>query len=308
MNSLRVGSRGSILALTQTRLVVANLVELNPGLVVEEVIIQTEGDQTTTPLSESKNPGVFVSALREALLAGEVDFLVHSMKDLPAKAFPGIVTAAVPEREDSSDVLVSRSGQGLMDLAPGSRIGTSSPRRAATVRRLRPDLVIDSIRGNVDSRLRKVDSGEYDATLLALAGLKRISRESAVTEQLHLKDFVPAPGQGALSIECRSQEPELIEALSKLDHHVSRLVALAERSVLIGLNASCATAIGASGELIGNKLALVAELSVESTGESVTISSQVTLGPDDLLDAQNLGLAVARQLLESPVSKRAVLL
>jgi len=307
MTSLRVGSRGSILALTQTRAVVARLIELNPGLNVQEVIIKTEGDQTTTPLSEAKNPGVFVSALRDALLAGEVDFVVHSMKDLPAKPYPGIVTAAVPEREDSSDVLISRSGLDLMSLPAESRIGTSSPRRAASIRRLRPDLVVDSIRGNIDSRIKKVESGEYDATLLALAGLKRINRESAVTEHLDPKIFVPAPGQGALSIECRDQQPKLLDTLAKLDHSVSRLVALAERSVLVGLNASCATAIGASGELLGNRLVLVAELSIESTGESVTISSEITLGPNELLDAQNLGLSIAEQLLASPIAEKAAL-
>jgi len=307
MTSLRVGSRGSILALTQTRAVVARLIELNPGLTVQEVIIKTEGDQTTTPLSEAKNPGVFVSALRDALLAGEVDFVVHSMKDLPAKPYPGIVTAAVPEREDSSDVLISRSGLDLMSLPVGSRVGTSSPRRAASIRRLRPDLIVDSIRGNIDSRLKKVESGEYDATLLALAGLKRVNRESVVTEHLDSKLFVPAPGQGALSVECRDQQPKLFEAISKLDHPISRLVALAERSVLVGLNASCATAIGASGELLGNRLVLVAELSVESTGESITVSSEVILGSNKLLDAQKLGLSVAEQLLASPIAAKAAL-
>ena len=307
MTSLRVGSRGSILALTQTRLVVARLIELHPGLSVAEVIIRTEGDQTTTPLSESKNPGVFVSALRDALLAGEVDFVIHSMKDLPAKPYPGIVTATVPEREDSSDVFISQSGLGLMALPFGSRVGTSSPRRAASVRRLRPDLIVDSIRGNIDSRLRKVESGEYDATLLALAGLRRINRESEITEHLDRKLFVPAPGQGALSVECRDQDQKLIEVLSKLDHHISRLVALAERSVLVGLNAGCATAIGAAGELLGNRLTLVAELSVEATGESVSISDEVILSSKDLLDAQKLGLSVAAQLLKSPIAAKAAL-
>jgi hydroxymethylbilane synthase len=307
MTSLRVGSRGSILALTQTRLVVARLIELNPGLSVEEVIIKTEGDQTTTPLSESKNPGVFVSALRDALLAGEVDFVIHSMKDLPAKPYLGIVTAAVPIREDSSDVFISQSGLGLMALPFGSRVGTSSPRRAASIRRLRPDLIIDSIRGNIDSRLKKVESGEYDATLLALAGLRRINRESEITEHLDKKQFVPAPGQGALSVECRDQDLKLIEALSKLDHHVSRLVALAERSVLVGLNAGCATAIGAAAELVENRLVLVAELSVESTGESVFIKSEIVLSSEDLLDAEKLGLSVAQKLLESPIAAKASL-
>jgi len=152
-----------------------------------------------------------------------------------------------------------------------------------------------------------VESGEYDATLLALAGLKRVNRESVVTEHLDSKLFVPAPGQGALSVECRDQQPKLFEAISKLDHPISRLVALAERSVLVGLNASCATAIGASGELLGNRLVLVAELSVESTGESITVSSEVILGSNKLLDAQKLGLSVAEQLLASPIAAKAAL-
>ncbi len=200
MAKFRIGTRASLLALTQTRWVASQLQLHFPGLSIEEVLITTEGDLSTSPLSESKTPGVFVSALRNALYDREVDFVVHSMKDLPAKLEPGISVAAVPKREDVRDVLVSKGNLKLSELRRGAKVGTSSPRRAATLRQLRPDLELVSIRGNVDTRIAKVREGDYDATILALAGLNRIGRSAELSEIFSPEVMIPAPGQGALAV------------------------------------------------------------------------------------------------------------
>jgi hydroxymethylbilane synthase len=305
MSAIRVGTRASLLATTQTRWFTSALQELNPQLEIVEVLIKTEGDGTTTPLSESKNPGVFVSALRDALLANEVDFIVHSMKDLPAAAMPSIVTACVPVREDPRDALVSKHNETLEQLSQGARVGTSSPRRAGALKRLRPDLRVESIRGNVDSRITKVRAGDYDATLLALAGLNRIGRSYEAAEILGLNFLVPAPGQGALAVECRAEDQELADLLSQLDHWETRLTTSAEREVLVGLEAGCATAIGATASYDGSSLKLVAELAVESTGESVSSSRTALVSPTDLAGARALGLECAKDLLGSDLAKRA---
>ena len=305
MRKLRVGTRGSLLALTQTRWFTQQLKELTPDLEVVEVLIQTEGDLSTAPLSESKNPGVFVSALREALLAGEVDFVVHSMKDLPAKPHPDIVTACVPEREDVRDALVSKNQLRLKELPIGALVGTSSPRRAASIRRLRPDLRVKSIRGNVDSRIQKVRTGEFDATVLAAAGLRRIGKESEACEFFDASDLVPAPGQGALSVECRTTDVEIARLLGSLNHQLTAVTTAAERSVLVGLDAGCATAIGAHAVLEGDELKLIAELSVEQTGESLLLSSSAQINLEDLGRAQQLGLDLAMELLRSEIATRA---
>lgn len=303
---LRVGTRSSLLALTQTRTFVSQFVEANPEQVVEEVHITTEGDLSTTPLSDSKTPGVFVSALRDALLAGQVDFIVHSMKDLPAEPHPGIVTACVPEREDARDVLVSRTGSSLVDLPIGSLVGTSSPRRTARLRKIRPDLRIESIRGNIDTRLKKVANGEFDATVLAYAGLKRIGRTEQISQVFPLDLFIPAPGQGSLSIECRSEDVELARLLQALTNAEVELTSSAERQVLVGISAGCSTAIGATASYSEGVLTLTAELAVESTGEAELVSMSLPLGLGDLEQARQLGMAVAAKLLASAVAGKVV--
>jgi hydroxymethylbilane synthase len=302
---LRVGTRASLLALTQTRSFVELFRHQEGQTEIQEVLIKTEGDGTQTPLSESKNPGVFVSALREALLSKEVDFIIHSMKDLPAEPHAGIVTACVPEREDPRDALVSQSGVGLELLPENALVGTSSPRRAASIRRARPDLRVSSIRGNVDTRLRKVAEGEYDATILAVAGLNRIGRSSEISEILPLDVFLPAPGQGALSIECRSEDTALAARLGFLTNPNVMLTATAERSVLIGISAGCATAIGASASYREGRLTLSAELAIEQTGEAVLETESVEIAKTDLESARDLGLLVAKRLLQSPIAQRA---
>jgi len=302
MPELRVGTRGSLLALTQTRAFVAALEQAHPGLKCHEVLIQTEGDITSIPLSQATQPGLFVSALRDALLAGEVDFIVHSMKDLPAAAHPEIVTACVPVREDNRDGLIARDGLTLYALPAGSVVGTSSPRRTASLRSARPDLDIRPIRGNVDTRIAKVRQGDFDATLLAMAGLNRIGRSHEVSQVFAADDFVPAAAQGALSVECRAAEAALSELLAYLDDPVTRLTSTAERAVLRGLSAGCATAIGASATFIDGTLRLTAELAVEDSGASARVTSSREAGLSDLDAAETLGRSVAGTLLAHPIA------
>lgn len=301
---LRVGTRGSLLALTQTRLFTSQLLDLHLDLEIEEVLIQTQGDISTEPLNQSKTPGLFVSALRDSLLSGEVDFIIHSMKDLPAQPFPSIATACIPVREDSRDGLVSRYNLTLSELPAGAVVGTSSPRRAASIRRMRPDLTVDSIRGNIDTRISKVESGEYDATLLAMAGLNRIGRSDVVCEVFENAQLIPAAGQGALSIECREEDVEILQALAVLDDPYTRLVTAAERSVLVGLDAGCATAIGAWAAYEHGTLTLQAELSVEDTGETQLIERHAQLSLSDHNSARALGLRVSELLKASPIAER----
>jgi len=307
MAKFRVGTRSSLLALTQTRWVAAELQSHFPGLNLTEVLVTTIGDTTTTPLSQSKTPGVFVSALRDALMRSEVDFVVHSMKDLPAKSSGGILIACVPAREDVRDALVSKQNLTLAELPRGARVGTSSPRRAAALRQLRPDLELVSIRGNVDTRIKKVRSGEFDATVLAIAGLRRIGRESEAAEIFGAHQMVPAPGQGALAVELRTADVELAAVLGAIESAEDRLATTAERAVLRGLNASCATAIGAHASVADGQLQLTAELAVEATGESLRVTGSVSCDSYNLEAAEQLGQSLAVELLVSEIADRAAL-
>jgi len=306
---LKMGTRGSILARTQSGHVSMEVSELW-GTPVEEVIIRAEGDDTTTPITSATRPGIFVSSLRDALLAGEVDFIVHSFKDLPSAPHPGITVAAVPLREDIRDVLVSKDWLGLMALPAGAVVGTSSPRRAARVLFARPDLVVKPIRGNIDSRIAKVRAGEYDATVLAAAGLNRIGLSDEACEFLGLDLMLPAPAQGALAVECRTDDVELLEVLAKLNDPESRIVTTAERAVLVGVAASCATAIGAVAVLENEQLTVTAELSDETANEHERVSVSVPMvsgnynGPQAVSEAYQTGLFVAAKLMETELGAR----
>lgn len=304
MTKIRVGTRNSRLARAQTELMGRLLSTHHVGLEVEYVEVVTQGDQTTTPLYESKTPGVFVSALREELLDHGVDVIVHSMKDLPAAHHPRIVLAGVPAREDPRDVVVSRDNLALSDLPAGALVGTSSPRRAASVRRWRADLRVESIRGNVDTRIDKVARGDYDATVMALAGLKRTGLTGAITEHLSLKDFLPAPRQGALALECRLGDLETAELVGALEHPHTRLTTEAERGVLVGLGAGCSTAVGALATWEAGVLTLLAELAVVETGEAYRIVRDVSCAETDGGAALALGLAVAEEFRESDIFEK----
>lgn len=299
-----LGTRGSLLATTQARLVSALLIS-SSGYKISESIIRTEGDDTAIPLTKIARPGVFVTALRTALMGGEVDLIVHSYKDLPSLAAPGIVIAAVPKREDFRDALISNENLTLAQLPTGARVGTSSPRRAARISHLRPDLQVRPMRGNVDSRLLKISRGEFDAAVLAVAGLNRLGHADKISEYFTMEQLLPAPAQGALAIECRSDDMQLIEALSLLDDSHTRLVTTAERAVLVGIAATCATAIGAHASYENGTLNLVAELSASEVDDHERQeASQSNVALQDLSLAHSLGLSVAQGIMKTSLGAR----
>lgn len=241
---LRLGTRRSALALAQSGQVAAAITAAS-GRSVELVEVTTFGDVSQAALAQIGGTGVFVGALREALLAGEVDLAVHSLKDLPTSPAPGIVLAAVPLREDPRDALVARDGLTLGELPEGARIGTGSPRRAAQIMALGLGHEVVPVRGNVDTRLGFVAGGSLDAVVLARAGLARLDRAEVATEVLDPLQMLPAPGQGALAIECRADDADTAAALVLLDHAETRLAVLAERSLLATLEAGCSAPVGA---------------------------------------------------------------
>lgn len=242
---LIVGTRGSALALAQTATIIAALQARHPGITCEAQRITTKGDiMRDVPLAAIGGRGVFADAIEDALRARAIDFAVHSAKDLPSTTPADLTIAAIPEREDPRDVLVSRAG-GLHDLPPHARIGTSSLRRAAQVRAARPDVEIRELRGNVDTRLRKLDAGDYDAIVLAGAGLLRLGLAHRVTEWLPIEIMLPAPAQGALAIECREDDAEMRRLLEPLTEPSAALAVTAERAFLAHLGAGCAAALAA---------------------------------------------------------------
>ena len=245
--TLRLGSRRSPMAIAQSRQV-AGLITERTGRQVEIVGVTTLGDVSRAQLTQIGGTGVFVSALRDALRGGEVDLAVHSLKDLPTGPAPGIVLAAVPARDDPRDALVGRDRAKLADLPGGARIGTGSPRRAAQLLGLRRDLHCVPIRGNAGTRLGKVAEGELDGVVLAYAGLARIGRGHAVTQVFEPDEMLPAPGQGALAVECRDGEPELAALLAAVTDEASVAAVTAERSLLETLAAGCSAPVGAYAE------------------------------------------------------------
>lgn len=246
---LRIGTRRSTLATTQSGLV-ADLIRDRLGREVSLVEIATEGDLSAAPLASMGGTGVFVNALRGALEAGQVDVAVHSLKDLPTQPASGIALAAIPPRVDARDVVVARDGLTLGELPAGSVVGTGSPRRVAQLEALGLGLTVTGIRGNVDSRIAKMASGEYDAVILARAGLLRLGRDAEATEVLDPLQMLPAPGQGALAVECRSADTDLVEELGRLDDPATRAAVTAERAVLATLEAGCSAPLGALAEVV----------------------------------------------------------
>jgi len=243
---LRLGTRRSLMAMTQSG-IVADALTARTGHEVELIGVTTEGDVSKANLAQIGGTGVFVNGLREKVLSGEVDFAVHSLKDLPTSPAEGIVLAAVPPRDDPRDALCGPAK--LADLPRGARIGTGSPRRMAQLRGLRRDLEVVPIRGNADTRLSKVTDGEFDAIVLAYAGLVRINRLEAVSEVFDPGQMLPAPGQGALAVECRADRTDLIELLGTLDDPASRAAVAAERALLAALEAGCSAPVGAYAAL-----------------------------------------------------------
>jgi len=298
---VRLGTRGSALARTQSQ-TVADALALATGRTVDLVIIKTMGDVTTGPLASMPQPGVFVSALRNALIDDEVDVIVHSMKDLPSEPTDGIALAAVPPRADPHDALVSANRGGLDELSWGARVGTSSPRRAARLRALRPDLAIEDLRGNVDSRIAKVRDGHLDATILAVAGLTRLGRADEIDAVIGLDTMLAAPAQGALAIECRSDDTVMVGALAALDDVPTRVCTTAERAVLSAVGATCASAVGANATWLGSSLVLVADVSGREPGQYAQVTQEAIIdvdGPAAVSAAGRLGADVGQRLLDA---------
>ena len=287
--AVRLGTRRSALAMIQSRWVAERLEKAlvaagRPG-VVELVEVTTHGDRTTAPLSTLGGTGVFVSALRDALLDGSIDIAVHSLKDLPTAPAAGLVVAAVPVREDPRDVLVARDGLTLGELPPGTRIGTGSPRRAAQVRALGLGHEVVDIRGNVDTRLRMVADGTLDAVVLARAGLLRLERADEATEVFDPLLMLPAPGQGALAVECRADDGEIRAVLGELDDHATRSCVVAERALLARLEAGCAAPVGALADVAlgddGDELLLRAVIVSVDGAVSIRRSASAPLAPPE---------------------------
>ena len=290
LGTLRLGSRKSPMAIAQSELV-ARLITERTGRRVEIVGVTTLGDVSRAQLTQIGGTGVFVGALREALLGGEVDLAVHSLKDLPAGAAPGITLAAVPPRDDPRDALAARDGAKLADLPAGARIGTGSPRRAAQLLALRGDLQTVPIRGNAGTRLRKVSDGELDGVVLACAGLARIGYTAAITQVFEIEEMLPAPGQGALAVECRDDDPELAGLLAAVNDEASMAAAVAERSLLEALAAGCSAPVGGYAAGTGKLAMRAAVLSPDGT------RALRAHGSAPAADARRLGQDLAAELL-----------
>ena len=295
--ALRLGTRRSVLATTQSQ-IVADALTAATGRDVELVEVTTLGDISPEHLTAIGGTGVFVTALRQALIEGSIDLAVHSLKDLPTAEEPGLVIAAVPAREDPRDVLVARDGLTLGGLPDGARVGTGAPRRAAQLRALGLGLAPEPVRGNVDTRLAMVADGRIDAVVLARAGLLRLGRAAEATEVIDPLQVLPAPGQGALAVECRSADHQLVDLLSLLDDADARAAVTAERALLAALEAGCTAPVGALAEVVedadgGLEISLRA---VVVSPDGAVVLRQSLVGPAD--DPAGLGRRLAHLLLE----------
>ena len=294
--TLRLGTRASQLATTQSQ-AVADAITAASGVPVELVHISTEGDRSSVAIAQLGGTGVFVTAIRQALLEGTVDVAVHSYKDLPTLPEPGLTIAAVPPREDPRDALVARDGLTLGELPAGAKVGTGAPRRVAQLRALGLGLEVVPIRGNVDTRMARVVPGDLDAVVLARAGLSRLGRLSAVTETLDPLQVLPAPAQGALAVECRGNDERTRQLLAALDDAATRACVVAERTTLAALEAGCSAPVAAYAELAegedGPELFLRA--SVTALDGSDGVRGSITGPPPE---AGRLGRELAAELLD----------
>ena len=294
-NTLRVGTRGSALALAQSG-TVAHTLALTAGGTAELIRIRTQGDVNQGALASIGGTGVFVIEVRNRLLAGDVDVIVHSLKDLPTAPAPDIALAATPVREDSADALCARDGHTLDTLPRGAVVGTGSPRRAAQLLRHRPDLVVKAIRGNVDTRLALVAGGSLDAVVLAAAGLARLDRSDAMTQRLGVDLMLPAPAQGALGVEVRAADIEsswYAAALRALDDPATRSAVTAERSLLAALEAGCTAPVGAHATVEGSQVTLVGAVIAVDGSREIRGSHSGPAG-----EAARVGAELAAQLID----------
>jgi hydroxymethylbilane synthase len=296
---IKIGTRGSQLALWQSGWVKSVLEKKIPPIPIELIIIKTEGDKILdVPLAKVGGKGLFVKEIEQALLARRIDIAVHSMKDMPADIPPGLSIGAIPEREDPADVLISRRGLRFNELAAGSIIGTSSLRRSAQLRHARPDMVMRPIRGNLDTRLKKLESENFDALVLAAAGVKRLNLEHKITEYLDPEIVLPAIGQGALCIEIRKDDASIVPLVAPLDHGPTRTIVTGERAFLNRLQGGCQVPIAGHGRISGNRFiltGLVAEI------DGARVIKGVKSGPPD--SAEATGIELAEELLSRGADK-----
>lgn len=293
MKTIRVGTRGSRLAVAQTELALAALRKARPGIKFEVITISTKGDVDKRPLFTMDEKGIFEKEVNEAVKAGQVDFAVHSLKDIPSDLSEELVVACIPKRASPNDVLVNDKGQKLKELAAGSVVGTSSLRRAIQLMKERPDLTVKPIRGNVETRVKKVIAGEFDAVVLAEAGLTRIGMKDVIVERFGVRDFVPAPGQGAIAIVCRKDDKKMIEMLRSIEDPRSRAEVTAERALIEKVEGGCRFPLGAVAVTKDGKLTLYASVFSADGSRNIKVKKV-----GNASDAQKLGTRVADLLIK----------
>lgn len=292
MKRIVVGTRKSPLALTQTEWVMAELKKHHPDLEIGMEKIVTKGDRILdVTLSKVGGKGLFIKEIEQAMYDGTVDFAVHSLKDMPTEMPEGLMIVAITHREDPRDVIISRTGCSFAELPVGAKVGTSSLRRAAQLKHARPDIEIVSVRGNINTRLAKLEEMELDAIVLAAAGLERMGWPDKISERLSTELCIPAVGQGALAIQCRSEDKEIRELLSVLDDPATRQIVAAERTLLGKLNGGCQIPIGAFAEFVGEELKLTG---IVGSSDGMTLLKETATGTDPVA----LGQAVSQSLIE----------
>ncbi|MCK4467107.1 MAG: hydroxymethylbilane synthase [Desulfobacterales bacterium] len=296
---IKIGTRGSKLALWQAGWVQSALYKKDPLLSVEIKVIKTKGDKILdVPLAMVGGKGLFVKEIEEALLDGRIDLAVHSMKDMPAEIPDGLCIGAIPQREISRDVLISQNGLSFSELANGVGIGTSSLRRSAQLLHARPDIVILPLRGNLDTRLKKLESGDMDAIIIAAAGVKRLGFEHKITEYLDENIMLPAVGQGALCIEIREKDSVIKPLIAALNHQQTRKVVLGERAFLCQLEGGCQIPIAAHGKIENNIFTLTG---LVATVDGATIIKDTMSGPEE--DSKRVGVKLAERLISMGAKK-----
>lgn len=300
MKPIRVGTRGSRLAIAQTEIALAALRRAHPGVRFEVVTISTKGDVDKRPLFTMDEKGIFEKEVNEAVRKGEVDFAVHSLKDVPSDLSDELVVACIPKRASPNDVLVNDKGQKLKELAPGSTVGTSSLRRAVQLTRSRPDLNVRPIRGNVETRVKKVINGEYDAVVLAEAGLTRIGMKDLIVERFGIRDFVPAPGQGAIAIVCKHDNKKLLGMLRQIEDPRSRAEVLAERALIKKVEGGCRFPLGAVAMTSGDRITLYASVFSADGSRNIRVKK---VGKAS--DPEKLGNMAASMLVEQGAMEMA---
>jgi hydroxymethylbilane synthase len=296
-NRIVIATRKSALALAQSRAFIARMAALHPGVLFDELLVTTTGDVVQDrPLADIGGKGLFVKEIEEALLDGRADIAIHSLKDVPPQLLPSLSIECIPEREDPRDVLVTRSGQTLATLPPASRVGTGSLRRRVQLLAYRPDLEVVAIRGNVDTRLRKCETGEVDAVVLARAGLNRLGLSARATENIAPEVMLPAVGQGALGIEQRADDRRVSELLAPLSHSDTKILVSAERGVMLAINGNCTTPVAAFGMRQGDSLHLRAFLA-EPDGSRPRSSEITAPFPQDAEGAAAIGRSLGAELI-----------